>query len=136
MLREDTVLGSYVLPFMMAKGRKSIHRIAKESLRYKKHHNLRPKEYFFLALYMDYIEDDIVQYLPNGLVYHFNIVMNGELRPNIVEDKSKTSSRLLRHQVHSVQEFMAFDPARGFVRTDGTVLGIMEASRSIETAGG
>lgn len=128
--------GSYVLPFVKARGRKPLRQIIREMIRYKYAYNLRPKDYFFLALYMDYVDGDITQYIPNALVYHFNIMMNGELRPPLVEDKSQTSARLLAHQVPSVQEFLSFDPACGFVGTDGAVQGLEQACKAIADAGG
>lgn len=136
MKHKSNQFGPYMIPFLKAKGRKPFYQIFMESIAYKKKYNVRPFDYFLLALYMDYIDEDITKYVPNAFVYHFNIVMNGELRPALVEDKSQTSARLLAHKVPSVQEFLSFDPARGFVGLDGKVHGIADACVAISSAGG
>lgn len=62
--------GVYFRPFLLARGRKSLLQILNESLEYKKHNNMRPKDYFFLALYMKYVKNDVTEYIPNAFVYH------------------------------------------------------------------
>jgi hypothetical protein len=126
---------TYLRPFLLAKDRKPIKQIAKESLKYKEYFNQRPKDYFFLALYMKYIDEDVTDYIPNAFVYHFNIVMNGELRPPVVEDKSQTSALLRSENIRTVQEFMAFDPAVGFVASAGQPYSIDQACAAIAHRG-
>lgn len=127
---------AYIKPFLKAERRKPLARILRECLAYKRAYNLRPKDYFFLALYMDYIDADVTRYVPNAFIYHFNIMMNGELRPRLVEDKSLTSATLRAHQVASVEEFLAFDPDRGFHTPEGASCSIAQAARAIEEVGG
>lgn len=136
MAYESSSWGTYITTFVKAHGRKPIPRIAKECLLYKNRYILRPYDYFFLALYMDYVDGDITEYIPNGFVYHFNIVMNGELRPHLVEDKSLTSARLRAHDVACVREFLSFEPGRGFIGSDGSILDLQQACAAIADAGG
>lgn len=63
-------------------------------------------------------------------------MMNGELRPPVVEDKSQTSAMLKSGNVPTVQEFMSFDPACGFVASNGQQYSMAEACAAIADVGG
>jgi hypothetical protein len=130
------VWDTHIRPFFTANGKKSLHRIVQECREYRQFYRMRHRDYFELALYMEYIDHKIVHYIPRGIVYKHLIAMNGELHPELSENKPLASERLVDHQVRCPQEIVSFEPGRGFVDPAGKGCSLQQASEMIAKAGG